>query len=356
MKILIDIGHPAHVHYFKNLIRIMESKGHQFFIVSRDKEVALELLRIYKLDYRSRSTGGNSYIGKLFYLLKADSLILTCAIKFKPDLFLSCGSPYASTVSKILRKPHIAIDDTEHAMFERHFYSAFTDTILNPSAYYLDIGSKQIRFNGFMEQCYLHSNYFHPKMENIKSLGLKDGESYVFLRFISWKATHDIGHSGMSLSFKLALIKELLNHTKVFISSESDLPPQFQKYKLNTTPEKIHDVLAFAKMFIGEGATMASECAMLGTPAIYINSLSAGTLEEQERYGLVYGFRNSKGAMEKVFELLKNPNLHTEFIEKRNQMFNNKIDVTRFLVWFIENYPSSVKDMKENPDLQSEFK
>ncbi len=35
---------------------------------------------------------------------------------------------------------------------------------------------------------------------------------------------------------------------------------------------------------------------------------------------------------------------------------NDKIDVTTFLVWFVENYPQSVKVMKENPDYQHRSK
>lgn len=33
-------------------------------------------------------------------------------------------------------------------------------------------------------------------------------------------------------------------------------------------------------------------------------------------------------------------------------MLADKIDVTAFLVWFIENWPESFKIMKENPDYQ----
>ena len=47
MRILIDIGHPAHVHYFKNFIWQMQKKGHEFMITARDKEVALNLLDKY---------------------------------------------------------------------------------------------------------------------------------------------------------------------------------------------------------------------------------------------------------------------------------------------------------------------
>jgi hypothetical protein len=37
-------------------------------------------------------------------------------------------------------------------------------------------------------------------------------------------------------------------------------------------------------------------------------------------------------------------------------MLSEKIDVTAFLVWFIKNYPKSVKIMKENPEFQERFK
>jgi len=37
-------------------------------------------------------------------------------------------------------------------------------------------------------------------------------------------------------------------------------------------------------------------------------------------------------------------------------MLADKIDVTAFFVWFIENYPDSAKIMKENPDYQYKFK
>ena len=66
MKILVDIGHPAHIHYFKNLINILSKKDNQFMIVARDKEITLDLLNIYNYEYISRGSGGNT----LFYSLR----------------------------------------------------------------------------------------------------------------------------------------------------------------------------------------------------------------------------------------------------------------------------------------------
>jgi predicted glycosyltransferase len=45
----------------------------------------------------------------------------------------------------------------------------------------------------------------------------------------------------------------------------------------------------YADLFIGESATMASESAVLGTPAIFVSTLQAGVLNEiEEKYGLLY--------------------------------------------------------------------
>jgi len=37
-------------------------------------------------------------------------------------------------------------------------------------------------------------------------------------------------------------------------------------------------------------------------------------------------------------------------------MLSEKIDVTAFIVWFVENWPESFKIMKENPDYQLNFR
>ena len=41
MKILFDLGHPAHVHYFKNLIKLLEKNGNQVLIIARKKTLRI---------------------------------------------------------------------------------------------------------------------------------------------------------------------------------------------------------------------------------------------------------------------------------------------------------------------------
>lgn len=356
MRILIDIGHPAHVHYFRNFIKIMESKGHSFLIIARDKEVTFRLLNAYNIPFLSRGKGGTGFIRKFKYMLQGDFIIYKAVKDFKPDLFLSFGSPYAAHVSRILRKPHISFNDTEHALLGHLLYFPFTDTVLTPRSFLKEMGKKHIKFNGFMELCCLHPKYFNPDINFLTEIGINNDEKFILFRFVSWEASHDFGKTGLDNDFKIQLINALVKYCKVFISAEGILPPELEKYRLNIAPEKIHDLIYFASLYVGEGATTASECAVLGTPAIYVNILDAGTLQEQKNLGLLYSFRNTSGVLEKAIELIKTPNLKEVWNKRRAKMISEKIDVTALMVWFIENYPESIYLMKENPEYQNRFK
>ena len=123
----------------------------------------------------------------------------------------------------------------------------------------------------------------------------------------------------------------------------------------------MHNILAFATMLFGESATMASECAMLGVPSIYLDSTGRYyTRDLEEKYGLVFNYTESledqEKAIHKGLEILNTPNILDEWQKRRNKMLSEKIDVTAFLVWFVENYPESVKVMKETPEYQYSFK
>ncbi len=354
MKILIDIGHPGHVHLFKNFAKEMQDKGHELLFTCRQKEFEIELLKAEGFKYVSFGKKYKTIYGKLFGLLKFDFMETLQGLKFKPDILMSHGSPYAAHASAILRKPHISLEDTGN-MEQVRLYLPFTDCVLTSNAFHKELGSKQIRYQGYHELAYLHPSRFTPNTNIYDKLKIEQGSNYVLLRFVSWNASHDVNQSGLTIDEKKQLIQYLEKQYKVFISSEEQLPQEFEKYKIKIRPEEMHDVLALASMFIGEGATMASECAVLGTPAIYINSIMAGTIEEQEKYGLLFSFKNGKGVLDKIKEIEAIPNKKEVFEERRQKLVDDKIDVTDFMVWFVENYPQSKKIVTENIKKQYEY-
>ncbi|MBA4318624.1 MAG: hypothetical protein C0412_09500 [Flavobacterium sp.] len=360
MRILFDIGHPAHVHYFKNIIYYFKNNKHDVIITAREKDVTFELLRNYNLDFISRGKGSDSFLGKLAYLVYTDIKLIKLLRKEPPDIFIGFGSPYASHTASVLGKPSIILDDTENAKIGQFFYKPFASVILSPTTFLPDFGDKHIKFNSFMELAYLHKNHYQPSNEILEKLEINNDDKICLLRFVSWKANHDLGHKGISLANKIKIVKEFSKYSKVFISSEQPLPSELEKYRLKVSPELVHDVISTSTLLFGESATMASEAAVLGTPAVYLDNVGRGyTKEQQSKYGLVYNFTESLSdqtlAMQKGIEILKNFDSKRIATERSNKMCSEKIDVTSFLIWFVENYPESKNIINENPDYQYNF-
>lgn len=357
LKVLIDIGHPAHVHYFKNFIWTMQDKGHTVYIVARDKEVAFKLLDFYKFSYFNRGKGRNGFIGKILYLFRGDFFILKKALKLKPDIFLSTGSSYAAHVAWLMRKPHIALDDTDHNFFQHLMYVPFTKAILTPKVFQKNFKEKHVRFDAFLELGGLHPKRFKIEPEGLqKNLSPDNQGKFVILRFVSWQATHDIGLKGLSLDDKYKLVQELSKYAKVVISSEEKLPDDLMAYSFKVHPALMHTVLSEASLLVSESLTMAAEAAFVGTPVLCISTAQAGTLDEEVRLGLIELYRNSNGLIERAVEIMKDPQFKEQFKEKSKNIIKNKTDITGFLVWFVENFPTSFAEIKKNPELESKFR
>jgi uncharacterized protein len=341
MKILIDINHPAHVHYFRNFYNYMHQKGHQILVVSRNKEIEHRLLKLYGIPFIDRGKGKDGKIGKIIYMIYANFKLLRIAQKFKPDLFLNFLHPYPSQVASLLNKPSLVFSDTEHASLHHKLTVPFATKIFTPTCYRLDLGKKHIRFKGYMELAYLHPNYFIPKKEILTILGVSEIERFVIVRFVSWEAAHDFGHTGLSLENKRKAVFEMLKVAKVFISAERELPQDLEKYRIKIPFDMIHDAIFYSSLLFGESATMASEAAVLGTHSIFIDNDGRGYTDEQEReFGLVYNFKENNDdqnrAIEKAIELLQNPELDKEAKEKRDKLLSEKSDTTEFMIQEVE--------------------
>ena len=349
IKIVIEIGHPAHVHQFRNMIWALQERGHPVEIVATDKDIALSLLDAYGFKY---AVLGQNRSGGLIprAALISESAVTLCRIasRFKPDMFISRGSPVMGFVSRLFHKPYICILDSEGARLEARFALLLSDVICTPSCFKKDLGRKQMRFEGYKELAYLHPNYFTPDPSVLDEVGLERSEKYVAVRFVSWQAVHDLRQSGLDMETKRRLVTELEKHARVFITSERALPSDLEKYRAPIAPDKMHDLLYYATLLVGDSQTMTTEAAVLGTPAVRCNSFvgpddMGNFVELEKKYDLIYSFRDSDQALQKALQLLRQPDLKQQWARKRERLLADKIDVTQFMVDFIENYPESFR-------------
>lgn len=345
MKILIDINHPAHVHYFRNFIKIMEANGHQFCVINRDSQIINQLLEYYGIEHtiRNRRPPLKSKLSSIFNLIWMTLWCIRKSLSFRPDMYMGFGSSVCALTSSLFRKPCILLDDTEHNSINHKIYMPRISAVLTPFYFTKDLnalgkGKKQHRFNGYVEQLYLHSDDYTPSLDVLKELEVNPKE-YVIVRFSAYDAHHDLTLKHLSPSDKLSIIKEISTQYKVFISYEQEnVPDEYKKYQLHISPEKMHDLLANAKFLVTEGATMASEAFVLGVPYIFIgSSLPAGNLDYQCCHypNIAHRTINGEDALAYVKKLMvdnNDNNLSRQIIE------STTIRPTKYLIEFVEDF------------------
>ena len=106
---------------------------------------------------------------------------------------------------------------------------------------------------------------------------------------------------------------------------------------------------------------MALEAGFLGTPFIRFNDFigKIGCSDELEnKYQLGFGIQTNEinELFRRVNWLISRENLKKEWELKRRNLFSSTIDLSEFLIWFFEDYPQSVKKLKENSNYQWKFK
>ena len=355
MKILIDIGHPGHVHLFKNFAHKMIENGYTVLFTCREKEFEIELLKAEGFEYVSFGKHYKKLVKKLWGLVKFNFKLLKLAFRYKPDIFLSAGSMYASHAAFLYRKPHITFEDTGN-MEQVRLYLPFTKYVFTPQALNKKLGKNQVEYNSFHELAYLNPDIFYPDTEIYKFLGIEESEKYVLLRFVAWNATHDLGLGGLTAEQKSAIVDHLLKKGyRIFISSEGELPEALKAYRIKIPPEKIHHVLSFADFTISEGATMASESGVLGTPCVYVNGIRACNVEDLENYSLAYNLKPGTNAVTEILAAVDSIKPKTSYTENLQAFLENKVDINSFLVWFITNYPKSGASVKDDGKTLNKF-
>jgi len=373
MKLLFFLGHPAHFHLFKNVILNLKNNGHIIQIVVKEKDILESLLKYEKWEYNNilavaNLTRKNNKFSILFSsgfdLIKKDWKLFKLVRYDKPDIMIGTEASI-SHIGKLLYISSLITNEDDTKINPEFCYLSypFVSYIISPKP--CKIGRwnyKKISYDGYQKLTYLHPKYFSPNKEIIKKFN-PNFEKYFLIRFVSLTASHDawVNKTGLTCETTKKIIDLLQPFGRIFITSERKLEPELEQYRLNINPIDIHHVLYYADIFIGDSQSMTVESAMLGTPSIRFNSFigKISVLEELEhKYQLTYGIdvNNPEKLLSKCMELVNIKNIKQEFQNRRQKMLADKIDVTAFMVWFIENYPKSVEVMKKNPDFQYNFK
>jgi predicted glycosyltransferase len=364
MRILFYLGHPAHFHLFKNVILKLSGNGHEIAILIKKKDILEELLKRSNLPYINILPEGrrDNKAGIAAGVVKRDLRLLKLCLKKRPDILVGTSAEIGH-IGSLLRIPSINVNEDDAGavpLFSKLSYP-FSTHILSPSV--CDNGiweTKSIKYAGYHELAYLHPSNFTPS-KVIAGKYLPVESSYFLIRFAKLNAHHDKGITGITDDLALKIIDILKPFGNIYITSERKFDDEFEPYRLQIDPLDIHHVMAFASLYIGDSQTMAAESGVLGVPFVRFNGFVGrlGYLNELEnKYQLGYGIKPSEPErlLEVINDLVRMKNRSEIFKLRQLDMLKDKIKVTEFMVWLIENYPASVRLMKENPEYDMTFK
>lgn len=387
MKILVQLAHPAHFHYYKNSIKQLQKDGHNVVLVLTTKDILETLVKDAGFEYTNIMVKShkNSKIGYLYDMIVRCIRILLLTLKHKIDL-LTGSTIEISLIGWLLRKPSINIGEDDAAVVQKYInmVAPFIDVRLTPVV--CNDGKLEphsVHYPSNMELGYLHPNHFKADKTIVEGYGIDTEKPYFILRFSSLNAHHDDGIKGINTAIAQRLIDILSPHGEIYITSERELESQFEFYRIRINPLDMHHVMAFASLYIGDSQTMAAEAGVLGTPFVRFNDfvgrigylreledvnqlgygIHATLLNEDSPIRLTNGQVQPSGteALYKTVEdivAMSADERQRIFTTRRERMLSEKIDYAKFLTWFIEHYPASAKETKDNqnPEFWQQFK
>lgn len=339
LRIAIDILHPAHVHFFRNFYFAMSERGHELLVTAREKDRATELLEHYGIPFLRLSTAARGSVRQAVEFGTRTAHFIYAARRFHADVLAGIMGPTIAVAGKVLRRPAWVFYDTEFASATNRWVYPLAQKVITPECYQGSVGSNHVAYPGYHELAYLHPDRFIPDPDRVRAAGIDLASPFTVVRFVGWWATHDRGEVGLTSEQKVRAVRELQKFGQVVISSESNVPAELQPFVYRGAVEDIHHLLACASLYVGESATMASECAVLGTPAVYVATTGRGYTDDQVTFGLVHDFRHTQfdQALDRTRQLLANlDDTRDAAIQARKELLATRIDVTSYMIDLFE--------------------
>lgn len=282
LRILVDIGHAAHVHLFRNLIKKLENRGHSVKVVSRGKPYVLELLKYYEIDNECLSFPGKGIFSLFSEWLIRTYLIIALHRRYRFDLAIGT-SVSTSYLSLLFGIKSINVQEDDDNVVPLHVVLAypFSSLIMNPRCLqYRFFKSKRYIHDSLHEMAYLAPEDFRRDPAIVRKY-LFEPFNYILVRKVALTAHHDWGARGLS-DRHLSLVHDYFPSAPVVSS--------YELKESEVELQDMHQILAHARLIVTDSQTMTAEAACLGVPVIRVSSFvgKLSYLDELETLGLAY--------------------------------------------------------------------
>ena len=276
MKIWFDISNAPHINLFKDLIKELQSEGHEIVVTCRPLSNTVSLLDLHKIDY----TVVGKHYGKNFFKKVLGYPIRVWQLKkfvrpLKVDFAISQSSFHSPVAARLLGIPSIYMNDNEYAMGNIPSFICATKVLI-PEFLNIKKVRKQgasrrkiIAYPGVKEGIYLWQSYLGNQ---IASTPTNDDAKKIYIRPEPRTAQYYKG----GLNFLDDVIIGLKKKFKVIILSRDKEQMKYYKTKkfegvcVPAKPFTLNDISKDCLLFIGAGGTMTREMAVIGIPTISV--------------------------------------------------------------------------------------
>ncbi|ACB40673.1 DUF354 domain-containing protein [Pyrobaculum neutrophilum] len=264
-KLLFDALTPKQARIAAVLQREGAGRGVELLITCRDYLHLSDVLEMYGVSHICVGRYGVGLYEKLVYGLERQMRLAELARGV--DGMLSFPSPDAARVLFGLGKPLVVLNDTPHAEHVNRLVIPLSNVLIAPAAVPAEAWRpycprRVVTFDGVFE--YMWISRFRPDEDVVRRLGLKPGEYVVFRPEEAHAAYYRWDAGGI----RAVLLAELRRRGYVVVNVPR-YPDQLVEGVVNLTKAVDHLQLAyFSAGVVSGGATMATEAALLGVPAL----------------------------------------------------------------------------------------
>ena len=177
MRVWIDITNSPHVPIFRPLIRLLEARGDEVEVTTREYAQTVQLLELHGIEHHvvGPRHGGGGQLGKARALIGRLQALHRFAKARRFDIALTHGSHELTLTARRLGIPSTTAFDYEYAWLQHQLGCRAATRVVVPDAIPLDrltrFGAhppKLVRYEGLKEEYYLAD--FEPVAEPIEGL------------------------------------------------------------------------------------------------------------------------------------------------------------------------------------------
>ena len=345
-SVLIDVSHPAHVHFFRPLAQIMSARGDDVRFAGRRKDVTLELLENAGTPYvvASKAAHDCSRITDVAELLQRVIRLRRLIRDMKPDVILTRNP--SGVLAGMCTRTWTVFDTDDGRTVGLHYWlgapfaDVVTSSIHDPERH----GTRHLRYRALKPHAFLHPDRLRLVPPDVADLDL--GATPVFaVRWSRHDASHDGRIRGVSPTTRRAVVELLQQRGHVVLSSEGE-PLRLLRHadrEIQLPSDRFHPLLARASLCINDGQAVSAEAALLGVPTVRLSGFSGRVwyLAHLERLGLVMNFQPGQEAdlLAAISTALADEGLQARARAAADRLNRESEDLTAWFIRLIDGLP-----------------